>query len=401
MNHRFATRMQNLHRSFIREIMKAGDDPNIISFAGGLPNPRFFPAEEIAAATAKVLAQDGRNVLQYTITEGYRPLREFIAARYQHRFGLQVEPDEILITTGSQQGLDLLSKVFLDKGDPVAIERPGYLGAIQVFSLHEAAMHPVSLQADGIDLAQLEMTFRSHRSKLFYAGPNFQNPSGLSYSDTKRQQVAELLQRHEVIFVEDDPYGELRFEGQDARPMWRYAPEHTVLLGSFSKIVSPGLRLGWLCARKPVMDKLVTAKQASDLHSSFLSQRVVYQYLQDNNLDNHVQTIRTAYKQQRDLMIELIDEHFPPEVHYTRPEGGMFLWLTLPDGISAMALFNQAIQQNVSFVPGQPFYVDGGGDSALRLNFSNADAAKIQEGMERLGRAMKVMWVEQRPLGVS
>ncbi len=295
-----------------------------------------------------------------------------------------------MITTGSQQGLDLLGKLFLDSGDPVLIERPGYLGAIQVFSMFEADLQPVPLQADGIDLDALETACASHQPKLFYAVPNFQNPSGLSYSLAKRNQVAEIIKTHNVLFIEDNPYGELRFEGQDSPPLWAEAAEQTVLLGSFSKIVSPSLRLGWLCAKAPLMEKLVTAKQAADLHSSYLSQRVLYQYLLDNDLDEHIATIRTAYKGQRDLMMELIDEQFPPEVQYTRPAGGMFLWLTLPDGVSSMELFETAIRQQVAFVPGQPFYVDGGGANTLRLNFSNADETKIQAGMERLGLAMKV-----------
>lgn len=401
MTYRYARRIQKVKKSFIRKILKAGDDPNIISFAGGLPNARFFPVEAIAAAAAKVLAEDGANVLQYTVTEGYRPLREWIAQRYRQKYNFQIEADEILITTGSQQGLDLLGKLFLDSGDPVIIERPGYLGAIQVFSMFEADLQPVPLQEDGIDLDALEAACATHQPKLFYAVPNFQNPSGLSYSPAKRGQVAEIINKHNVIFIEDNPYGELRFEGADATPLWGAHPDQTVLLGSFSKIVSPSLRLGWLCAKAPLMEKLVTAKQAADLHSSYLSQRVLYQYLLDNDLEAHIATIRTAYKGQRDLMMELIDEQFPPEVQYTQPEGGMFLWLALPKGMSSLALFETAIQQQVAFVPGHPFYVDGGGADTLRLNFSNADEAKIQAGMERLGNAMKEMWVNNQSPVVS
>lgn len=233
MTYRYAQRIQNVQKSFIREILKAGDDPNIISFAGGLPSARFFPVEEIAAAAAKVLAEDGANVLQYTVTEGYRPLREWIAERYRQKYAFQIEADEILITTGSQQGLDLLGKLFLDSDDPVIIERPGYLGAIQVFSMFEADLQPVPLQEDGIDLDALETACATHQPKLFYAVPNFQNPSGLSYSPTKRSQVAEIIKKHNVIFIEDNPYGELRFEGQDAPPLWDTHPDQTALLGSF------------------------------------------------------------------------------------------------------------------------------------------------------------------------
>lgn len=399
MKHQFANRMNHVKRSFLREILKAGDDPNVISFAGGLPNPRFFPVEAIAAASGKVLAQDGPGVLQYSLTEGYLPLREFISRRYREKYGLTISPAEILITTGSQQALDLIGKVFIDKGDSVAIERPGYLGAIQTFSVYEPVLRPVPLLEDGIDLAALANVFDTYRPKLFYAVPNFQNPSGVSYSAAKRQAVAELVTAHDLFFIEDNPYGELRFAGEDQAPLWGRAEENTLLLGSFSKIVSPGLRLGWICAKAPVMDKLIVAKQATDLHSSYFSQRVLFQYLTDNDLEAHIETIRLAYKQRRDLMIELIDECFPPEIHYTEPEGGMFLWLTLPEGMAAMELFNQAIQFNVAFVPGEAFYIDGGGRDTLRLNFSNADEAQIQQGIHRLGEAIKKMRVTNQ--GVS
>ncbi|HEX9922994.1 MAG TPA: PLP-dependent aminotransferase family protein [Anaerolineae bacterium] len=393
MEHRFATRTTKVKRSFLREIMKATDNPDLISFAGGLPNPQFFPVEALAAASTKVLTQDGPNVLQYSRTEGYLPLRQFISRRYRKNYDLNISPDEILITTGSQQALDLIGKVFLDRDDDVAIERPGYLGAIQTFSFYEPNLRPVPLRNDGVDVAALAETFERYHPKLFYAVPNFQNPSGLSYSAATRQAVAELLQAHGVMFVEDNPYGELRFVGEDLAPLWAKAEDHTLLLGSFSKIVSPGLRLGWICAKAEVMDKLVVAKQATDLHSSYLSQRVLFQYLSDNNLEEHIETIRLGYKQRRDLMIELIDEYFPPEVSYTEPEGGMFLWLTLPEGMAAMELFNEAVQFNVAFVPGEAFYIDGGGRNTLRLNYSNADEEKIQQGIYRLGEAIKKMMV--------
>jgi len=393
MEYRFATRTTKVKRSFLREIMKATDNPGLISFAGGLPNPQFFPVEALAAASTKVLTQDGPNVLQYSRTEGYLPLRQFISQRYRKNYDLNISPDEILITTGSQQALDLIGKVFLDRDDDVAIERPGYLGAIQTFSMYEPNLRPVPLRNDGVDVAALAETFERYQPKLFYAVPNFQNPSGLSYSAATRQAVAELLQAHGVMFVEDNPYGELRFVGEDLAPLWAKAEDHTLLLGSFSKIVSPGLRLGWICAKAEVMDKLVVAKQATDLHSSYLSQRVLFQYLSDNNLEEHIETIRLGYKQRRDLMIELIDEYFPPEISYTEPEGGMFLWLTLPEGMAAMELFNEAVQFNVAFVPGEAFYIDGGGRNTLRLNYSNADEEKIQQGIYRLGEAIKKMMV--------
>ena len=269
-----------------------------------------------------------------------------------------------------------IGKTFLNKGDHVAIERPGYLGTIQAFSMFEPAFHSVPLNDDGIDTAFLEKTFDEHRIKMFSAVINFQNPSGITYSKEKRIELGGIIRDHNSIFIEDDPYGELRFMGVDLPSVRNYLEENTILLGSFSKIVSPGIRLGWMCARKEILDKTIVAKQAADLHSNNLSQRILYRYLIDNDLDEHIEKLRKAYKEQRDLMVSLIEEQFP--------EGGMFLWITLPENLSSMELFNHAIKENVAFVPGSPFYVDGGGENTLRLNFSNSDKEKIEEGIKRL-----------------
>nr|AAU85415.1 transcriptional regulator [uncultured archaeon GZfos12E1]QNO53898.1 aromatic-amino-acid aminotransferase 1 [Methanosarcinales archaeon ANME-1 ERB6] len=385
----FANRMGTTHKSFIREILKVTENPKIISFAGGLPNPKFFPVKEIANASLKVLEENGENVLQYSTTEGYLPLREYIAERYRKKNGLKVDPDEILITNGSQQGLDLIGKIFLDKGDQIVIERPGYLGAIQAFSMYEPIFQSIPLLDDGIDTELLEKTFMGNRIKLFYAVPNFQNPSGITYSRQRRRDVANILKEHDAIFVEDDPYGELRFIGEDLPSIRAYLEDDTILLGSFSKIITPGLRLGWVCAKRDIMERIIVAKQASDLHSNYLSQRIVHQYLIENDIDKHILKIRGAYKKRRDLMVSMIAEYFPEEIKYTKPEGGMFLWITLPDGISSLDLFDLAIKENVAFVPGNPFYVDGGGNNTLRLNFSNSDEEKIEEGIKRLANIIK------------
>nr|CBH37490.1 conserved hypothetical protein, aminotransferase class I and II family [uncultured archaeon] len=385
----FANRMGTTHKSFIREILKVTEDPKIISFAGGLPNPKFFPVKEIANASLKVLEGNGENVLQYSTTEGYLPLREYIAERYRKKKGLNVDSDEIVITNGSQQGLDLIGKVFLDKGDQIVIERPGYLGAIQAFSMYEPIFQSIPLLDDGIDTDLLERTFRGNRIKLFYAVPNFQNPSGITYSRQRRRDVANILKTHNAIFVEDDPYGELRFIGEDLPSIRAYLEDNTILLGSFSKIITPGLRLGWVCAKKDIKERIIVAKQASDLHSNYLSQRIVHQYLIDNDIDKHILKIRDAYKKRRDLMVSMITEYFPEEIKYTKPEGGMFLWITLPERISSSDLVDLAIKENVAFVPGNAFYVDGGGNNTLRLNFSNSDEEKIEEGIKRLANIIK------------
>jgi len=388
MNRSFAGRMGSVQKSFIREILKVTENPQVISFAGGLPNPKLFPVKEIGEATIKVLDESGGSVLQYSTTEGFPPLRQYLAGRYLKNRGLTVDPDEILITHGSQQGLDLIGKVFLDQGDGMAIERPGYLGAIQAFSMFQPQFHSVPLLDDGVDTAVLAATLRANRSKLFYGVPNFQNPSGITYSGQNRMDVADLLKQHDTLFVEDDPYGELRFIGKDLPSLKTYLGDRAILLGSFSKIVAPGMRLGWICAAREIMEKIIVAKQASDLHSSFFAQRVIYQYLTDNDIDSHITRIREAYKRQREAMVSAIEHHFPDGVKYTKPEGGMFLWVTLPEGISSLDLFELAARENVAFVPGAPFYVDGGGADTLRLNYSCSDEATIEEGIGRLGEAI-------------
>jgi len=389
MNNLFADRMATTHKSFIREILKVTQDSNVISFAGGLPNPKLFPVKELADACLKVLQEDGENVLQYSTTEGYLPLREYIAERYFLKRGLQASPDEILITNGSQQGLDLVGKVFLNKGDRVVIERPGYLGAIQAFGIYEPSFVPIPLLDDGIDTDLLEKALKAGESKLFHTVINFQNPSGVTYSRQKREKLADIIKGHNMVLVEDNPYGELRFIGEDLPSMKSYLGDRTIVLGSFSKVVTPGLRLGWICAATDVMDKIVVAKQSSDLHSNYLSQRAVYQYLIDHDLDEHILNIRKVYKRQRDLMVSMIEQHFPEEIEYTKPEGGMFLWATLPENLSSLNLFKLAMEENVAFVPGRAFYVDGGGDNTLRLNFSNSDEEKIEEGIKRLAKVIK------------
>ena len=389
MYDKFARRMGTVHRSFIREILKVTADSEIISFAGGLPNPELFPVSAMDEASHEVFAEIGSSALQYSTTEGDAGLRAIIAKRYEGR-GLTVDPDSILITTGSQQILDITAKVFLDRGDKVVIERPGYLGAIQAFSFFEPEFVTVSLENDGPNLAELEAAFKDG-AKCFYAVPNFQNPSGVSYSLEKRKQVAELLDKYNVLFVEDDPYGELRFMGEDLPSVYSFCKGASLLCGSFSKIAAPGFRIGWVVAQKEIYDKLVIAKQASDLHTSTVAQAIMRRYLETNDIESHVSLIRERYGRQREAMVEMIKRYFPEGVTITEPEGGMFLWVTLPGEVSAMDLFDIAIKDKVAFVPGRPFYVDGSGENTLRLNFSNSDEARIEEGIKRLGKSITTM----------
>jgi 2-aminoadipate transaminase len=383
--------MAKTPKSFIREILKVTERPEIISFAGGLPSPDLIDVEGIRIASAAVLEQEGRVALQYSTTEGYLPLRQFIADRYKKRLGLSISPDEILITNGSQQCLDLIGKVLIGAGDHVAIERPGYLGAIQAFSLYEPVFHPVPLMDDGPDIAFLEKTCNSNPVRLFYGVPNSQNPSGITYSDRKRQETARVMQEHGVLFVADDAYGELNFSGHSLPPIQAYLPDQTIITGSFSKILAPGMRMGWVVAPPEIMEQLVIAKQASDLHSNYLSQRIAYEYLLHNDIDTHIGKIRAAYQHQRDVMISMLEQEFPATVSWTHPLGGMFIWVTLPAGCPSMAVFEEALKENVAVLPGMPFYVDGGGADTMRLNFSNSTDDKIRTGMGRLARVIRRM----------
>jgi 2-aminoadipate transaminase len=383
--------MNNVPRSFIREIFKVTDNPGMISFAGGLPSADFFPALEIRESCVKVIDEEGRSALQYSNTEGYAPLRGFISDRYRAKWGLEIDPDQILITTGSQQALDLIGKVFLDEGDTVLIERPGYLGAIQCFTSYGVRFVTVDLQEDGPDLDQLAEVLRREKPRVYYAVPNFQNPSGISFSAEKRKKIADMLSEANTLFVEDDPYGELRFIGSEIAPVRCHASENMLLLGSFSKIVAPAFRLGWVCAKPEWMHHLVTAKQACDLHTNSFAQRVVYRFLHDYSIDNHIAKIREAYGIRREAMLKAIGENFPANVHTTRPEGGMFLWPTFPEGTDTMALFDRAIERNVAFVPGAPFYVnnDPQGFRTMRLNYTCETPERIRDGIGRLAEALK------------
>ncbi len=385
----FASRMAKTPKSFIREILKVTDDPRIISFAGGLPNPDLIDAAGIAAAAGRVLGADGRKALQYSTTEGYLPLRTWIAERYRKRLGMTVSPDEILITNGSQQCLDLIGKVFINPGDPVAIERPGYLGAIQAFSLYEPVFCTVPLQDEGPDPAILADVLERNRPKFFYGIPNSQNPTGITYTSERRKEIAGMMHKTGTFFVEDDAYGELNFTGKSPQSFRQLLPDTTLITGSFSKILAPGMRLGWIVAPPEVMEQLVIAKQASDLHSNFLSQRIAFEYLSKTDIDSHIQRIQQAYHHQCELMQAEIKKTFPSSVRHTRPEGGMFLWLTLPDGISSMEVFAAAIKEEVAVLPGTPFYIDGGGNSTLRINFSNSPDPMICEGIARLARVIR------------
>ncbi|MCK5174818.1 MAG: PLP-dependent aminotransferase family protein [Planctomycetes bacterium] len=383
----FSDRITDVPRSFIREILKVALDPSVISFAGGLPNRALFPVEALKEATSKVFDAHGRDVLQYSNSEGYPELRDYISARYREKSNLDVPVENILITSGSQQGLDLLGKIFLNDGDGVVIEEPGYLGAIQAFSLYKPEFLPVSVSSQGMDVERLSSVM-SKCPKLVYTVPNFQNPSGISYTEQNRRDVSRALEGTSTILIEDNPYGDLRFTGEPHSSFKELLPDNTVLLGSFSKCIVPGFRLGWIVAPTHIMKKLITAKQATDLHTTHFTQSIVYQYLRDNNIDEHIKTIIDVYGRQCQAMLSSMQKYFPPGVTYTEPEGGMFLWVELPQNVVALDLFELAIKDKVVFVPGDPFYVNRTRTNDLRLNFSCVDEETIVTGIQRLGNAI-------------
>jgi 2-aminoadipate transaminase len=398
MDELFAKRTEGVPQSFIREILKLTQSKEVISFAGGLPNPAFFPVKEVSDAAVKVLEKDGRSVLQYSNTEGYPPLREYISEYYRQRKNLKIPVEDIMITSGSQQATALTCMVLLNKGENVVIERPAYLGAIQSISFFEPVFRPIELLEDGIDIEALEYVYSNFPVKLFYSVPNFQNPTGITYSVENRKQIGEILSKHNSVFIEDDPYYEIKFKDVDIPSIKTFCENNVLLNGSFSKMVAPGFRLGWVCAQKNIMEKLNIAKQAADLHSSYFAQRVMHQFLADNDIEIHLRKIRSSYAKQKDAMISAMAKYFPPEVKYTKPDGGMFLWVTLPEHLSSRVLLPLALKENVAFVPGDPFFSDGTGQNTMRLNFTNSSEERIEEGIKRLANVMKQVMTDSKNL---
>lgn len=375
--------------SFIRSILKTAADPDIISFAGGLPNPVSFPQEELLVSMERIVKAYGDKLYQYSITAGLPELRQYIADRYNKKFGLDLTMDHILITTGSQQALDLISKTFLNKGDGVILEKPSYLGAIQAFSQYQPAFYPVELTENGLDIEQLKIALRN-QVKLIYTIPDFQNPTGLTYSAENRNLISEILKENEIVLIEDDPYGDLRFDGERLPYIGAGKLTNSILLGTFSKTVTPGMRTGFIISQNTELLKYISvAKEASDLHTNIFSQYLILDYLEHNDYETHIAEIRKLYKAQAQAMIAAMDRYFPETVKYTKPHGGMFLWVTLPEGVSALSLFPKALEKKVAFVPGDPFYINMKNTNTMRLNYTNADSQAIEEGIRRLGDLLR------------
>jgi 2-aminoadipate transaminase len=382
----FSERAQQLQSSAIREILKITQRPEIISFAGGLPSPATFPVERMKAAYDKVLSEAGKQALQYGPTDGYAPLREWIANSLSTE-GSKILPEQILMVSGSQQALDLLGKVLVDEGSRVLVETPSYLGALQAFSVYRPEFKSVETDDHGLVPSSIEAVAKGAR--MLYALPNFQNPTGRSLSLERRRELVETCARLGLPLIEDDPYGALSYKGEPMPRMLNMNPDGVIYMGSFSKVLTPGIRLGYVCAPLPLVRRLELAKQAADLHTAQLTQMVVHEVVKDGFLDEHIPTIRNLYANQCQAMLDALDEHFPAGVSWTRPEGGMFIWVTLPKHIDASKLLDQAIAARVAFVPGAPFYANEPATNTLRLSFVTVPPERIREGVAVLGKLIK------------
>lgn len=387
----YAERVGGLKSSAIREILKITSRPEVISFAGGLPAPELFPLKEMEAATRKVFSKYGHLALQYSITEGFVPLREKIVKTLTSATE-RPEIGNILITQGSQQGLDLLSKLYIDRGTVIFTENPSYLGALQSFRIFEADVVAIASDRDGIRIDALLEALANRRPAFIYLMPSFQNPTGASLSMERRRRLIEIVKEHDQIVIEDDPYGELVFEGERPPSLFELGGmRNFVHLSSFSKTIAPGLRVAYLAADEEIIRKLTLIKQGTDLQTNTLGQFLVDEYLEGNDFREHLKTLRRTYKRRRDRMLSAMEMHFPKSLKWNCPGGGMFLWAELPDGWDTREVLRRCLEHQVAFVPGQEFFPDGSGENTMRLNYSNAAPEKIDEGIRRMGEVLKEM----------
>lgn len=384
---RYAQRTQRMTSSIIREILKITQQPDVISFGGGMPASELFLAREVEQACCYILANEAQKALQYGVTEGYPPLKTYLVSK-MGKYGITVEEDNILITNGSQQALDLVGRIFVNPGDLVLTEAPTYLGALQAWNAYGPSYVTVPLDDDGMKIDQLEDILKQEPAKFIYVLPNFHNPAGVTLSLERRKKLVEIATRFGVFIVEDDPYGELRFEGEDLPPLITLDKGQVLYLSTFSKILSPGIRLGWITAPKEVIRRLAQAKQGTDLHTSTFVQMIANDICQRGLLRPHVFKLRQVYKERCDTMLAAMEKYFPPGVSWTRPQGGLFLWVTLPEHVDTTEFLKVAVEEKVAFVPGTAFYPDGRGRNHMRLSFSNVTPEVIEEGIRRLGQAL-------------
>jgi 2-aminoadipate transaminase len=384
---KLARRAERMNPSIIREILKVTEKPGIVSLAGGLPSADTFPVEAMREATARVLAEAPREALQYAASEGFAPLRDWVAAHLNEQHGMDIAPTQVLLTTGSQQGLDLAAKVLIDEGSRVLVETPTYLGALQAFTPYEPVIEPVDSDHEGPRPEALAKA--APGARFAYLLPNFQNPTGHVYSEARREAIITVAREHGLPLVEDNPYGDLWFDAPPPRPLAARHPQGTLYLGSFSKVLAPGLRLGYVVAPHAIYPKLLQAKQAADLHTSIFNQRVVHEVLRTGMLESHVPSIRARYKAQRDAMEAALEKHLSGMAEWVKPVGGMFFWLELREGLDAMALLPKAVEAGMAYVPGAAFYARAPRANTLRLSFVTVPAAKIEQGVAALAGVLK------------
>lgn len=390
MDIRFSERADGLKASEIRELLKLTEMPEIISFAGGLPAPELFPVKEMEGIMQKVLERDGKVALQYSSTEGFKPLREVIAKQRMTPAKVNVTADDIAMTTGSQQGIEFSAKIFVNEGDVVICESPSYLGAINAFKAYRPKFVEVPMDEHGMIMEDLEKALKSNpNAKMIYTIPDFQNPTGITMSDDRRKKVAELAAEYKIPVIEDNPYGDLIFEGTRHPSIKSFDKEGWVIyLGTFSKNFCPGLRLGWICAAPEILEKYIVVKQGADLQCSTLDQRATALFMETYNLDEHIESIKKVYGKRRTLMLECLDKYFPKEVTHTNPYGGLFTWVKLKEGLDAAEILKEALKENVAYVPGGSFFPNGGHPNYFRLNYSCMPDDKIVEGVKRLGKVL-------------
>ncbi len=385
-----ADRMKYIKASEIRELLKITERPEVISFAGGLPAPELFPVQALAELSSRLILDDGQKALQYSTTEGYTPLREKIAGRMKKVFQANIAVDEIMITSGSQQALDFIGKVLINPGDEVFMESPSYLGAINAFRAYEPRFVEVETDSFGMIPEALEEELKKARHpKFIYVIPDFQNPTGRTWSLQRRKALVNLASRYGVLVVEDNPYGELRYEGEMLPSVKSLDSEGWVVyLGTFSKTLCPGMRIGWIAAHRNLLNKLLLVKQGADLHTSTISQMQINRYIETEDYDAHIQKLRRVYRMRRDTLTQAMDRYFPGDVYYNHPQGGLFAWVELPAGIDAAKLLEEALNRNVAFVPGAPFFPCTPKKNTLRLNFSNMPENRIEQGIMCLADAL-------------
>ncbi len=391
MGIKFANRINNIKSSEIRELLKLTEKPEIISFAGGLPAPELFPIEEMKVISKKVLDEDGKGALQYSTTEGFNKLRDQIADRMNSKSKTNVTMENILITNGSQQGLDFAGKVFLDEGDIVLCESPSYLGAINAFKSYNPRFIEVPTDKYGMIIDELENIIATNDNiKMINVIPDFQNPTGRTRSKDRRRENMDEINKYQIPVIEDNPYGELRFEGESLPSLKSMDKKGLVVyLGSFSKIFCPGYRIGWTCASKEILSKFILVKQGADLQASSISQREISKFIEIYDLDKHVNKIKEIYQKRRDLMLQTMIEEFPEGLEYTHPEGGLFTWVELPENLNAKTIMEDCLKENVAYVPGGSFFPNGGHVNCFRLNFSYMPEVRLVEGIRRLGKVLK------------